>query len=372
MYYKDTSDNTHQIARAYYKDAAGVVHQLGRGYYKDTTGMVHEQRFGSLTAYQKYASSELLNPKYSPSHGLYVAHKNTDMGDGMTSLQPHYSPDLISWTRFTNIYYQNGASSGGGMGEVFPFKDKLIVKGTFNGSWNYAGRNYLFRYDTPTSAYTQIAEATSDGSIYPIIDKGYGFYTSYTGQGGAKLSKVSNDPLTWVDVTYRANGKGGAASDGKIFVINGDVTSEFQLAEIDAITKVEKLMYVGSGLLYSAYGLLFQDTFCDAAGYYYWSTNAGNGRFLKMPKGSYAGDRPIAVAQTNIPAPVKLLAYSPQLGMFLAVDINNKVYECPTDELTNSSIFTLVDANLGTTINSIAVGNNEFIVQSNLGIFVLK
>lgn len=366
MYYKDSTGAVYQIARAYYKDVAGVVHPLGRAFYKDTAGNVSELRFGSLVAYQKYVSADLLKPKYSPNHGLYVGYKMSE------NRQPYYSADLINWTRFTNIYYQEGGSFGGGMGEVYPMLGKLFVIGWFNSVASYGGRAYLYAYDTPTSAYNQVAQAGNDGSIYPIINKGVGFYTSYIGNGGAKTSLVSSDAVNWANVTYRANGRGGAASDGKIFVINDDITQEFQLAEIDAITKAEKLMYVGSGLLYSAYGQLSQDTFCDAAGYYYWSTNAGNGRFLKMPKGSYTGDRPIAVAQTNIPAPVKLLAYSPHLGMVLAVDINNKVYECPTDELTNSSIFTLVDANLGTTINSIAVGNNEFIVQSNLGIFVLK
>lgn len=367
MFYKDIVGAVSDIGKVFYKDIAGVVSQIGRCYYKDIGGTVHQLKL-SLNAYQKYASADLLKPKYSPSHGLYVGYKlNTEK-----RTQPFYSTDLINWTMFTNTYWEESASWGGSMGEVFPFRDRLIVHGKYNGSWNYAGREYLFAYASPLSAYTQLAVAGSDGSIYPIIDKGVGFYSSYIGNNGAKTSLVSSDAVNWTNVTYRANGRGGAASDGKIFVVNGDVTNEFQLAEIDAISKTEKLMFVGSGLNYNVYGQLIGSTFCDAAGYYYWAANTGNGVMVKMSKGSYGGNRPIATVQTNIPAPIKLMSYSPQLDTFLAVDINNVAYELPGSEITAQSVFTVVDASLGSTINSIAVGNGEFIIQSSSGIFVLK
>lgn len=369
MVYKDTNGVINQIGKAFYKDANSVIHQLGRGYYKDANGVVYELKL-SLNVYQKYASADLLKPKYSPSHGLYVGYKTTGTGRGT---QPYYSTDLINWTMFTNTYYEDASSYGGSMGEVFPMQGKLFVKGTYNGSWNYAGRNYLFRYDSPTSAYTQVAQATSDGSIYPIIDKGYGFYTSYTGQSGAKLSKVSDDPLTWIDMTYRAAPRGAVASDGKIFVVDTSITTEFGLIEIDAIAKTEKVMYAGTGYPYATFSDFISNSLCDDAGHYYWGLTNANGHITKMSKGTFAGNRYIiSFILQGVTAPIKMMQYSPQLGVYLIVDVNNKVYECPGYTLDANSICTLVDANLGTTINSIAVGNNEFIVQSNLGIFVLK
>lgn len=316
-----------------------------------------------LSLYQKYAYADVLKPKYSASHGLYVGHKTSE------NWQPYYSPDLITWTKFTNTYYQTAGSFDGGMGEAYPMQDKIFVHGWFNSIADYGGRNYLYRYDTPTSSYSQVGYAVDDGRVYPIIDNGSGFFTQANGKTGTKTSHVSNDAINWSAVTYRQNPVGGVTSDGKVYIVNDAVTTEFQLIEIDIATKAETTLYVGHNKSYANYCTLMSKSFCDTPTASYWAYNSGNGGIARLSK---ASGRALSNIQTNIPAPVKLVQFLSTLNMFLAVDVNNNIYFASSTDLSLSSNFSKLEYTTGGTINSLSVGNNEFIIQADTGIFVLK